>query len=129
MLLWSSTGGMHPGCCSFRRIDPPPIDPMPFRRLYAPGNRWDWVGLYAATEDSPVEDSRAPLAFRHTGRQGSRVDSFVCLARPGSATIEGEASLPTSDLSPGLYEVVFCVDDSYVCTARCPFMIGLSLPK
>jgi endonuclease/exonuclease/phosphatase family metal-dependent hydrolase len=75
----------------------------------APGNRWDWVGVYREGE----ADSARYLAWRHTG-----------------ATISGEMVLGpdafAGPLSPGRYEVRLMEDDGYRILATAGFGVSLS---
>ncbi len=69
----------------------------------APGNRWDWLGLYKAGQN-PLVDK--PLQYIHT-----------------NASIAGTCQIDTSGLDAGGYEVLFCIDDNYICLARVWFEV------
>ncbi|HNN13697.1 MAG TPA: endonuclease/exonuclease/phosphatase family protein [Anaerolineales bacterium] len=69
----------------------------------APGNRWDWLGIYKAGQNLFVEK---PLRYMHT-----------------NASIAGDLTFDLSGLEADRYEVLFCIDDNYICFARVPFEI------
>lgn len=69
----------------------------------APGNRWDWLGIYRFGQDPLVEK---PLHYLHT-----------------NAAIQGRFVFESDGLEEGKYEMFFCIDDNYVCLARVRFMI------
>lgn len=64
----------------------------------APGNRWDWLGIYQFGQDPFVEK---PLRYMHT-----------------NAAIQGRLVFESDGLEVGKYEMLFCIDDNYVCLAR-----------
>lgn len=69
----------------------------------APGNRWDWLGIYQFEHDPFVEK---PLRYLHT-----------------NAAIQGRFAFESDGLEEGKYEMLFCIDDNYVCFARVGFEI------
>lgn len=78
-------------------------EPLTARWENTPGNRWDWVGIYKAGQDPMVDKTQR---YMHTG-----------------ASICGEHTFETSGMEPGKYEVLFCLDDNYICLARAAFEI------
>lgn len=75
----------------------------------APGNRWDWVGVYVARAD--LADPN-PLLWRHTG-------STVA----GSAVLDQAAEGGGWPLRPGVYRVALGLDDSYAVLAESLFEV------
>jgi len=69
----------------------------------APGNRWDWLGIYRFGQDPFAEKT---LRYMHT-----------------NAAIQGRFVFKPDELEEGNYEMLFCIDDNYVCLARIPFKI------
>jgi hypothetical protein len=67
----------------------------------APGNRWDWVGIYAAGVD-PKEDESESLLWKHTR---ASVD--------GKAVLDKSAEGPGWPLKPGKYRLYLFEDDAY----------------
>lgn len=95
--------------------------PIPVRFSAAPGNRWDWIGLYKATAANvPVDggipdDSGDYLLYVYTATEIEGTVAFTKLARPGAARWP---------LPPGRYEVRLMVDDGYRTIARSsPFTV------
>jgi endonuclease/exonuclease/phosphatase family metal-dependent hydrolase len=85
-------------------------EPILARWRHAPGDRWDWIGIYPeATEPARGTDA---LVWRHT-----------------RATIVGEAVLDSTaegegwPLPPGRYALHLLRDDGYVSLARAPFSV------
>lgn len=74
----------------------------------APGNRWDWIGVYAAGDD-PLSDSYLEYIYTRTTIAGS-----------GSIDAAAEGDWP---LPPGKYEAHYLVDDGYVSLARVGFTV------
>jgi hypothetical protein len=72
----------------------------------APGNRWDWVGLYRAGD----ADLERYLAFRHTN---ARI----------AGTIAFDRSVLAEPLPPGRYRACLFRDDGYVLLAATMFEI------
>ncbi|MBL8061439.1 MAG: endonuclease/exonuclease/phosphatase family protein [Anaerolineales bacterium] len=64
----------------------------------APGNRWDWLGIYQFGQDPFAEK---PLRYLHT-----------------NAAIQGRFIFESDGLEAGKYGMLFCIDDNYVCLAR-----------
>src|SRR5262249_11369539 len=87
-----------------------PGEPILARWRHAPGDRWDWVGIYPEGTD-PARGADA-LVWRHT-----------------RATIAGEAVLDASSegegwpLGPGRYALHLLRDDGYVSLARAAFSV------
>ncbi len=83
-----------------------PGAPIEVRWSGAPGNRFDWVGLYAAGDP----DQGNYLAFLYTrGR------------RSGAVVFDRDAI--GGRLDPGRYEARLMLDDGYVALARAPFAV------
>ena len=76
----------------------------------APGNRWDWVGVYAADTDPQVD---APLLWRYTGA------TIV-----GSTILDGTAEGGGWPLPAGEYSVSLFVDDGYEQIASTPLTVS-----
>jgi hypothetical protein len=82
-------------------------EPIIVRWRHAPGNRWDWVGVYRAGET----DSGMHLAWRHTG---ASISGMVRLEPDGFA----------EPLAPGGYEVRLMADDGYDLLASVEFVVA-----
>jgi hypothetical protein len=87
-----------------------PGEPILARWRHAPGDRWDWIGIYPeGTEPGRGADA---LVWRHT-----------------RATIAGDAVLDASaegegwPLAPGRYALHLLRDDGYVSLARAAFSV------
>lgn len=78
----------------------------------APGNQWDWIGIYRRGAADPSADSY--LNWAHTG--GLTAGTMRLGARD-----DGDDSLP---LSPGRYVAVLLADDGYTTLARARFTVG-----
>jgi hypothetical protein len=74
----------------------------------APGNKWDWIGVYAAGGD-PLSDSYLEYIYTRTAIAGS-----------GSIDAAAEGAWP---LPPGKYEAHYLVDDGYVSLAKVAFSV------
>ena len=74
----------------------------------APGNRWDWIGIYAAGGD-PLVDSYLEYIYTKT-----------TIAASGTIDEAAEGDWP---LPPGKYEAHYLIDDGYVSLAKVPFTI------
>ncbi len=85
--------------------------PIEVRFARAPGNQWDWVGLYARGAADPTKDSY--LDWAHTG---GRTAGTVRL-------VEREDGDSTWPLPPGRYVAVLLADDSYRVLARARFAV------
>ena len=83
-------------------------DPIDVRWWNAPGNRWDWVGVYERGADPNVDPY---LTWFYTGS-----------AIRGSGTLDdrSEGSWP---LPPGRYSVYLLADDAYDVLARTGFVV------
>jgi hypothetical protein len=84
-------------------------DPIPVTWTDAPGNRWDWVGIYHRAADPHVASY---LLWSYT-----------------DASVEGRTVLDRHDvgrfpLPPGKYTAMLLVDDSYRPVASADFTIG-----
>lgn len=77
---------------------------------YAPGNRYDWVGVFRAGVSAKEGSIKA---WRY---MGARIDGSTRMA----AGVRGAASWP---LPPGAYEVRICLDDSYRCRVSAGFTV------
>lgn len=74
----------------------------------APGNKWDWIGVYAAGGD-PLNDSYLEYIYTKT-----------TIAATGSIDEAAEGDWP---LPPGKYEAHYLLDDGYVSLAKVRFTI------
>ena len=99
-------------------------EPIAFTWSHAPGNRWDWVGVYPATDaDVPTDDSIPDdsgdyvlYEYTHTGVEGT--------GRIAATSQTGSGTWP---LKPGRYELRLMVDDGYRTIARStPFTVEVS---
>ena len=96
-------------------------DPIRVTWRNAPGNRWDWLGIFKATtaavptDGSIPDDSGDYLLYEYTDTAIEGKGSF------SKASQEGSASWP---LPPGRYEVRLMLDDGYRTVARSqPFTV------
>jgi len=76
---------------------------------HAPGNRWDWVGVYPAGADPRNGD---PGLWRHTK---------ATIA--GTAVLDANAEGGGWPLTPGKYDVHLLLDDSYESLAEASFEV------
>ena len=83
--------------------------PLTVRWDNAPGNRWDWIGVYP---DSANPGDTSPLLWRGT-------EALIGGSMVLDQTVEG-GGWP---LAPGRYRVVLSLDDSYVVLAESAFTI------
>lgn len=81
-------------------------EPIAVRWRHAPGNRWDWIGVFRAGE----KDLEQSLAWRHTGATIS-----------GALALGPDAFEPR--LPPGHYEVRLLEDDGYETLATARFVV------
>jgi hypothetical protein len=98
-----------------------PGEPVTVHFGNAPGNRWDWIGLFKATDKDVATDGSIPddsgnyLLYVYTGTEIEGDATFSKDAFTGS----GKWPLP-----PGRYEARVMVDDGYQTIARsAPFEI------
>jgi endonuclease/exonuclease/phosphatase family metal-dependent hydrolase len=77
----------------------------------APGNRWDWVGVYAEGVD-PQSDGAQPLVWRHTRATVT-----------GAARLDAHAEGDGWPLHPGKHKVCLFEDDAYVPLACAGLMV------
>jgi endonuclease/exonuclease/phosphatase (EEP) superfamily protein YafD len=77
---------------------------------FAPGNRFDWFGIFRAGLDAK---SGSIKAWRYLG---GRIDGSTVMG-PNN---RGAGPWP---LPPGDYEVLLCLDDSYRCRVGVPFRV------
>ena len=96
-------------------------EPITVHFSNAPGNRWDWIGLFKATDKDVPTDGSIPddsgnyLLYVYTGTEIEGDATFSDNAFTGS----GKWPLP-----PGRYEARVMVDDGYQTIARSvPFKI------
>ncbi|HEX5017608.1 MAG TPA: endonuclease/exonuclease/phosphatase family protein [Actinomycetes bacterium] len=75
----------------------------------APGNKWDWIGVYKRGADPNVAWYKNWL--------------YTESAIAGSATIDDDASGGPWPLPPGKYDVLVLADDSYAELGRAPFTV------
>ncbi len=85
--------------------------PLGVSWLFAPGNRYDWLGVYRAGVSPKVGYFKA---WRY---MDARIDGST---RLGSG-VRGPASWP---LPPGEYKVQLCLDDSYRCRVSAAFTVA-----
>ena len=96
--FWLIEPGATPQLTTDKRVYAP-SEPIEVTWLYAPGNKWDWLGIYDRGADPEVASY---TTWTYTG-----------------GTIAGTEILDGSDfggpwpLSPGAYSVYLLVDDSY----------------
>ena len=82
----------------------------------APGNKWDWVGIYRRDADP---NKAYYLVWDYTG---ASID--------GSTTLDGGTNASVWPLKPGRYSVYLLLDDSYVSVAQADFTVsGRPLPN
>jgi endonuclease/exonuclease/phosphatase family metal-dependent hydrolase len=87
----------------------------------APGNRWDWIGLYPATESEVPTDGRIPddsgdyVFYEYTQTEIEGAGRIAATSQAGSGKWP---------LQPGRYELRLMVDDGYQTIARSqPFTV------
>jgi hypothetical protein len=85
-------------------------EPIDLAWQNAPGQRWDWVGIYKRGADPLVASY---LLYVYTN---SSID--------GSVTLDAGSVVGTWPLPPGRYSVYLLEDDLYVRIAGSPFTIG-----
>ncbi len=90
-------------------------EPITFTWRNAPGNRWDWVGLYEATDaevptDGSIPDDSGDYRFYEYTR--TEVEG------EGRLTETSQAGSGKWPLKPGRYELRLMVDDGYETIAR-----------
>jgi imidazolonepropionase-like amidohydrolase/endonuclease/exonuclease/phosphatase family metal-dependent hydrolase len=76
----------------------------------APGNRWDWIGIFPASVEPAAGND---LAWRHTG---TRTEGSLAI---DAATPEIEAW----PLPPGEYQAVYLLHDAFESVARARFRV------
>ena len=98
-----------------------PGQPITVTWSNAPGNRWDWLGLYKATEKAVPTDGAIPddsgdyLYYEYTRTAVEGTGAFSRTSQVGG----GSWPLP-----PGRYEVRLMLDDGYRTVARSqPFTV------
>lgn len=101
-------------------------DSVPVSFRGAPGNRWDWIGVYPATDAQVPTDGSIPddsgdyLLYDYTGGE---IEGTVTLS---ARSLPGAVGWP---LKPGRYEVRLLVDDGYETIARsAPFTVAEGTP-
>jgi endonuclease/exonuclease/phosphatase family metal-dependent hydrolase len=99
-----------------------PAEPVTFTWRNTPGNRWDWVGLYEATEDAVptdggiADDSGDYLYYEYTRTE---------IEGAGRITASSQAGAGKWPLAPGRYELRLLLDDGYGSVARSqPFTVA-----
>lgn len=85
-------------------------EPIGVRWFDAPGNRWDWVGIYRAPADPSSDDY---LVWSHLG---ARVE--------GALTLDQRAPGGAWPLEAGSYEALLLLYDAYDVAARTSFEIS-----
>jgi hypothetical protein len=83
-------------------------DPIDVRWWNAPGNRWDWVGVYERGADPNVASYLTWFYTRSTIR--------------GRGTLDAASSGPWP-LPPGRYSIYLLADDGYDILARTGFVV------
>ncbi len=83
-------------------------EPIVVRWANAPGQRWDWVGLYPAAK----ADIPKPMLWRHTK---------ATIAGEGS--LDGDSEAEVWPLPPGKYSVKLLLDDGYTRLAESGFEV------
>jgi len=80
----------------------------------APGNRWDWLGVYKPG-DTAVSPHSAGCNAGCNSNGGYQLYVYTKTAIEGAATFDASAftGIATWPLKPGTYEIRFLVDDSY----------------
>jgi hypothetical protein len=86
-----------------------PGEPIPVSWEDAPGNKWDWIGVYRRGADPNVA----------WYKNWDYTDAQIA----GSVLIGGETPGGPWPLPPGKYDVVLLEDDSYDELARAPFVV------
>jgi hypothetical protein len=96
-------------------------NPITFTWSHAPGNRWDWIGLYPATDAKVPTDGSIPddsgdyLFYEYTRTEIEGAGRIAATSQVGSGTWP---------LEPGRYELRLLVDDGYRTIARSkPFTV------
>lgn len=106
--LWVSEAGADPQIS----VDPSAYgrgDPIDVAWSGAPGNKWDWLGVYKRGADPNI-------AYY-------KLWAYTEAAIVGEATVDGGFNGRAWPLPPGEYDVVLLKDDSYEELARAPFTI------
>jgi endonuclease/exonuclease/phosphatase family metal-dependent hydrolase len=85
-----------------------PDDAITVTWANGPGNRADWIGIYAASETNPYNY----LGFLYTGGEVS-----------GSVTFK-VGTLGSDKLAPGTYTAALMLDDGYAILAGAPFTVA-----
>jgi hypothetical protein len=76
----------------------------------APGNKWDWIGVYRRDADPNT------AWYKNWLYTGATI--------AGEGTIDGRTEGGPWPLPPGEYDVVLLADDSYAELARAPFTVA-----
>ena len=84
-------------------------EPVDVSWQLAPGNRWDWLGVYKRGADPNV------AYYKLWGYTGATVD--------GQLQIDETSNGSPWPLPPGKYDVILLKDDSYAEIARAPFTV------
>ncbi len=84
-------------------------EPITVAWRHAPGNRWDWLGVYPAGADPKGGD---PGVWRHT-------EASVA----GTGVLDAKADGGGWPLAPGRYDVHLLLDDSYRSLAEASFEV------
>jgi hypothetical protein len=85
-------------------------EPIDVRWTEAPGERWDWVGVYA--EGSVPDAEGQTLVWRHTRATVA-----------GGTRLDGTAEGDGWPLRPGAYRVFLFEDDAYTPLASTPLTV------
>ena len=75
----------------------------------APGNKWDWIGVYRRGADPNV------ASYKNWDYTDAKI--------AGTVLIDGRAPGGPWPLPPGEYDVLLLKDDSYQELARAPFTV------
>jgi hypothetical protein len=106
--FWVQAPGSHPSITTSKATYAVG-EPVPVRWRNAPGERWDWVGVYQRNAD-PLVASYLTWAYTKA-------------SIAGTATLGGTA-YGTWPLKPGHYSVYLLADDGYDILARAVFSVG-----
>jgi len=85
-------------------------DPIDVTWQNAPGNKWDWLGIYKRGADPNV-------AYY-------KLWTYTEATVQGKTTIDGGVSGGPWPLPPGKYDVLLLADDSYAELARSSFVVA-----
>jgi endonuclease/exonuclease/phosphatase family metal-dependent hydrolase len=91
--------------------------PITFRFSNMPGNRWDWIGLFKATETPlPTDGTIAADAYDYLYYEYTKTE----IEGTGAFTRASQVGAGSWPLPPGRYELRLLLDDGYVAVAKSP---------